>query len=204
MRRWWRRCAGQSSREELFPFGVGRAGDELAGGGGPGGGRRVARGVSNEVDRGACGWRSACAPNEFGLQGPAANGRPAPTGRMSFASAEADARRAAPKKADFQFGAKAYGRRSACADRGGVFCVGGGQRLARSALEGRFQSARAASAATMARSRRQGLRIEGSSFRNDGCYHRGTGSGRESLLHKATTVGSRRQGLRCGKPFPQK
>jgi hypothetical protein len=81
MRRWWRRRAGQSSREELFPFGVGRAGDESAGGGGPVGGRRVAWGVSNEFDRGACGWRSACAPNEFGLGRPSANGRPAPTGR---------------------------------------------------------------------------------------------------------------------------
>jgi len=35
----------------------------------------------------------------------------------------------------------AFGQRSACADRGGVFCVGGGRRLARSALGGRFQSA---------------------------------------------------------------
>jgi hypothetical protein len=43
----------------------------------------------------------ACAPNEFGLQGPSAGGRPAPTGRVSFASAEADPRRAAPWKADF-------------------------------------------------------------------------------------------------------
>jgi len=101
-------------------------------------------------------------------------------------------------------GVEAFGRRSACADRGGVFCVGEGRRLARSALEGRFQSVGAALAATIAGSRRQGLRIEGSSFRNDGRYHRGTGSGRKPLLHKATTVRSRRQGLRCGKPFPQK
>jgi hypothetical protein len=52
MRRWWRRRAGQSSREELFPFGVGRAGDEPEGRGGPVGGRRVARGVSSEFDLG--------------------------------------------------------------------------------------------------------------------------------------------------------
>jgi hypothetical protein len=40
-------------------------------------------------------------PNEFGLQRPSANGRPAPTKGLSPASAEADARRAAPEKADF-------------------------------------------------------------------------------------------------------
>jgi hypothetical protein len=40
------------------------------------------------------------APNEFGLQRPSANGRPAPTKGLSLASAEADARRAAPEKAD--------------------------------------------------------------------------------------------------------
>jgi transcriptional regulator of nitric oxide reductase len=49
----------------------------------------------------AFGRRSACAPNEFGLQGPSADGRPAPTEKAFFASAEADARRAAPWKADF-------------------------------------------------------------------------------------------------------
>jgi hypothetical protein len=38
-------------------------------------------------------------------------------------------------------GGRAFGRRLACADRGGVFCVGGGRRLARSAWRGRFQSA---------------------------------------------------------------
>jgi len=38
-------------------------------------------------------------------------------------------------------GVEAFGRRLACADREGVFCVGGGRRLARSASEGRFQSA---------------------------------------------------------------
>jgi len=34
----------------------------------------------------------------------------------------------------------AFGRRSACADREGAFCVGEGRRPARSAQEGRFQS----------------------------------------------------------------
>jgi hypothetical protein len=49
----------------------------------------------------ASGRRSACVPNEFGLQRPSANGRPAPTKGLSLASAKADARRAAPEKADF-------------------------------------------------------------------------------------------------------
>jgi hypothetical protein len=49
----------------------------------------------------ASGRRSACVPNEFGLQRPSANGRPAPTEGLSLASAKADARRAAPEKADF-------------------------------------------------------------------------------------------------------
>ena len=57
---------------------------------------------------GAFGRWSAYVPNEFGLQGPSAGGRPAPTGRG--------------------------------------FCVGGGRRLARSAWEGRFQSAQKPSA----------------------------------------------------------
>ena len=60
---------------------------------------RLGRPISIGVK--AFGRRSACAPNEFGLQGPSASGRPAPTGKVSFASAEADARRAAPWKADF-------------------------------------------------------------------------------------------------------
>jgi hypothetical protein len=98
---------------------------------------------------------------EFG-RGPSADGRPAPTGELSFASAKADAWRAAPGGADFNrhegrwlrpagrprpacrmnsaWGA--FGRRSACADREGVFCVGEGRRLACSAWRGRFQSAR--------------------------------------------------------------
>jgi hypothetical protein len=94
--------------------------------------------------------------------------------RISFASAEADAWRAAPGKADFNrreslrptvglrrpggcllrrrrptlgverperpisIGGRAFGQRSACADRKGILCVGEGRRLARSASEGRF------------------------------------------------------------------
>jgi hypothetical protein len=49
----------------------------------------------------AFGRWSACAPNEFDLERPSANGRPTPTGRVSFASAEADAWRGAPGEADF-------------------------------------------------------------------------------------------------------
>jgi hypothetical protein len=56
-------------------------------------GRRLARSA----------WRgrfqSARRPSALG--GPSANGRPAPTGGLSFASAKADARRIAPWKADF-------------------------------------------------------------------------------------------------------
>jgi len=49
----------------------------------------------------AFGHRPACAPNDFGLGRPSANGRPAPTEKVSSASAKADARRAAPGEADF-------------------------------------------------------------------------------------------------------
>jgi hypothetical protein len=59
---------------------------------------------------------------------------------VSFASAEADAWRGAPGKADFN---RREGLRPMVGLRrpGGVFCVGGGRRLARCAWEGRFQSA---------------------------------------------------------------
>ena len=85
---------------------------------------------------GTCGRRSACGPNEFGLQGPSANGRPAPTGEASLASAEADAWRVSASEGRFPIGVKAFGRRSAYvpneaeADAWRV-----------SALGGRFQSA---------------------------------------------------------------
>ena len=95
-----------------------------------GGGRRLAQG----------------APNEFGLQGPSANGRPAPTEESLFASAKADARRASALEADFNR-RRAFGRRSACADRRIPLCVGEGRRPARKRLRGRFQSARGPSKA---------------------------------------------------------
>jgi hypothetical protein len=63
------------------------------------GAQRLGRPISIGVK--ASGRRSACVPNEFGLPGPSANGRPAPTGKALFASAKADAWRAAPWKADF-------------------------------------------------------------------------------------------------------
>jgi hypothetical protein len=63
------------------------------------GAQRLGRPIS--IGAKAYGRGLACAPNEFGLQGPSADGRPAPTGKASFASAEADARRGAPWKADF-------------------------------------------------------------------------------------------------------
>jgi hypothetical protein len=63
------------------------------------GAERLGRPISIGVR--AFGRRSACAPNEFGLRRPSANGRPAPTGQVSSASAEADAWRGAPEKADF-------------------------------------------------------------------------------------------------------
>ena len=69
-----------------------------------GGGRRPARqrlGRPISIGAKAFGRWSVCTPNEFGLKGPSADGRPAPTGRGFFASAEADAWRAAPGRADF-------------------------------------------------------------------------------------------------------
>jgi hypothetical protein len=88
----------------------------------------------------ACGRRSACADR-----------------KASLASAEADAWREAPWKADFNRHeslrpAVGPGRRMNSASRGlaadgrpapteSIFGVGGGRRPARSALEGRFQSA---------------------------------------------------------------
>jgi hypothetical protein len=69
-----------------------------------GGGRRLAQG----------------APNEFGLQGPPADGRPAPTEESLFASAKADAWRESALEADFNR-RRASGRRSACADRKASF-----------------------------------------------------------------------------------
>jgi hypothetical protein len=102
------------------------------------GAQRLERPISIGVR--AFGRRSACAPNEFGLRRPSADGRPAPTGRCLLRR-----RRPTPGAArlgrPISIGGKASGHRPACADRGGVFCVGGGRRLARSAWRGRFQSA---------------------------------------------------------------
>jgi len=80
-----------------------------------------------------------------------ADGRPAPTGKAFFASAQADAWRAAPWEADFnrRQGLRPVGRparRMNSASRGlwpvsrptptgrRSFCVGGGRRLARQRL----------------------------------------------------------------------
>jgi hypothetical protein len=189
---------------------------------------------------GAFGRRSACTPNEFGLGRPSANGRPAPTGEVSFASSEADAWRAAPWKADFNrreglrptVGMRRPGRvssASAEADawraapwkadfnrREGLRPAVGLRRPGRCLLRRRRPTpgARAPWKADFNRQERlqpRPLRDRGEGVRdgklllpNDRRCPRGTGSGRKPLLHKATTVGSRRQGLRCGKPFPQK
>jgi hypothetical protein len=109
-----------------------------------GGGRRLARSALRGRFQSAQGLRPvgrSCTPNEFGLQGPSADGRPAPTGKAFFASAEADAWRAAPEEADFnrRQGLRPVGRPAPTGRRS--FCVGGGRRPARSALRGRFQSA---------------------------------------------------------------
>jgi len=50
----------------------------------------------------ASGRRSACTPNEFGLQGPPVDGRPAPTEKARSASAKADARRVSAFEGRFQ------------------------------------------------------------------------------------------------------
>ena len=67
-----------------------------------------------------------------------ADGRPAPTEKRSLrrrrptlgakAPLEADFNRREEASNEFDLGG-AFGRRSACADRKGVFCVGGGRRL---------------------------------------------------------------------------
>jgi len=57
------------------------------------------------------------ASNEFDLERPLASGRPAPTEKASFASAEADAGRAALGEADFNR-RRALSRWSACIDEG--------------------------------------------------------------------------------------
>jgi hypothetical protein len=72
--------------------------------------------------------RRPCAPNEFGLQGPSANGRPVPTGKVPFASAEADAWRGGCRMNSAWEGLRPMvGLRRPK----NVPCVGGGRRLAR-------------------------------------------------------------------------
>jgi hypothetical protein len=70
-----------------------------------GGGRRLARsalrGRFQSARRPLAGGRPG-APNEFGLQRPSANGRPAPTEKMPSASAEADAWRVSACGGRFQ------------------------------------------------------------------------------------------------------
>jgi hypothetical protein len=85
------------------------------------GAERLGRPISIGV--GAFGRWSACTPNEFGLQGPSANGRPAPTEKMPSVSAEADAWRGAPGEADFNRRGRLWptvglGRRMNSASRG--------------------------------------------------------------------------------------
>jgi hypothetical protein len=110
---------------------------------------------------GAFGRWSAYVPNEFGLQGPSAGGRPAPTGkgfcvgggrRLARSAWEGRFQSAQKPSADGwparRMNSASRGLRPAVGLRrpGGIFCVGGGRRLARSALEGRFQSAQKPSA----------------------------------------------------------
>jgi hypothetical protein len=110
---------------------------------------------------GAFGRWLAYVPNEFGLQGPSAGGRPAPTGKGFCVGGGRRLARSA-WEGRFQSAQKpSAGGRHTCrmnsASRGlrpavglrrpgGFFCVGGGRRLARSALRGRFQSAQKPSA----------------------------------------------------------
>jgi hypothetical protein len=62
-------------------------------------------------------------------------------GKAPFASAEADAWRGAPLKADFNRRQRPSAGESPAPTWKSTFCVGGGRRLARSVLRGRFQSA---------------------------------------------------------------
>jgi len=122
---------------------------------------RLGRPISIGVK--AFGRRSTCAPNEFGLQGPSANGRPAPTGRCLLRR-----RRPTPGAQrlgrPISIGVKAFGRRSACADREGVFCVGGGRRLARKRLRRPISIGRSGFSRDHCGIEEKGFGVEGSSF----------------------------------------
>jgi hypothetical protein len=91
-----------------------------------GGGRRLARLAWRPISIGAEGLRPV------GLRRP---------GEDPFASAEADAWRAAPGEADFNRRQRPSAGESPAPTWKSTFCVGGGRRPARSALRGRFQSA---------------------------------------------------------------
>jgi hypothetical protein len=106
-------------------------------------GRRPARqrlGGPISIGAKAFGQRSACTPNEFGLQGPSAGGRPAPTGRYLLRRRRPTPGAPAPWKADFN-------RRRSLRPAVGLRRPGRGFASAEadarraSALEGRFQSA---------------------------------------------------------------
>jgi hypothetical protein len=105
--------------------------------------QRLGRPIS--IGTKAFGRRSACMPNEFGLGGL----RPTVGLRRPE---DCLLRRRRPTLGvqrlgrPISIGTEAFGQRSACADRRIVFCVGEGRRLACSALEGRFPSARRPSA----------------------------------------------------------
>jgi hypothetical protein len=60
------------------------------------------RGAPLKADFNRRGGLRPCVPNEFGLWGPSAGGRPAPTEGIAFASAEADAWRASASEGRFQ------------------------------------------------------------------------------------------------------
>jgi hypothetical protein len=62
----------------------------------------------------ASGRRSACAPNEFGLERPSAIGRPVPTGRSHLRRRRPTPGAQRPER-PISIGGKASGRRSACA-----------------------------------------------------------------------------------------
>jgi hypothetical protein len=99
------------------------------------------RGAPLKADFNRRGGLRPCVPNEFGLWGPSAGGRPAPTEGIAFASAEADAWRASASGRPISIGVEAFGRRLACADREVSFASAEADAWRASASEGRFQSA---------------------------------------------------------------
>jgi len=130
-----------------------------------GGGRRLARGVPNEfgLERPSADGRPVPTekrslrrrrptPGAERLEGSISIGTKAFGRRSACADREGVLRRRRPThgaerlERPISIGTKAFGQRLACADREGVLCVGGGRRLARSALRGRFQLAQKPSA----------------------------------------------------------